>query len=117
MSGEFALAQPEELSSRIVTENSASVYWWLANNSSEFAKMDWCTPLEKIPAAVCLVFSAILHTRVTARAPCPGNSALAFDIFAVQALEANQDFRVDDARVSPQLQLRVATILRRFCSS
>ena len=37
MSAELALAQPEELSSRMVTENSARVWSWRATSPLEFA--------------------------------------------------------------------------------
>src|ERR1700690_1615633 len=75
MSGEFALAHPEELSSRIVIENSASVSSCFAKSPLELAITDREAPVEKIPAAVCLAFSAILQTLVTARARSCGVAA------------------------------------------
>ena len=52
MSAELALAQPEELSSRMVTENSARVWSWRATRPLEFARTVWTKPVVKIPAAV-----------------------------------------------------------------
>ena len=58
-SGELALAQPEESDSRMVIENSARVWRCDAKRPRVLAIADCVTPVEKIPAAVCLFFSAI----------------------------------------------------------
>ena len=57
----MALAQPEESASRMVMENSARVWRCDAKRPRELAIADCVTPVEKIPAAVCLFFSASLR--------------------------------------------------------
>ena len=52
MSGELALAQPEESFSIMVTENSARVWRCAANNPLEFASAITEAPVVNMPAAV-----------------------------------------------------------------
>src|SRR6185369_17548061 len=71
-SGELALAHPDESDSRMVMENSARVWRCEAKRPLVLAIADCVTPVDKIPAAVCLLFSASLVTPTTARARSAG---------------------------------------------
>src|ERR1700687_2466318 len=73
-SGELALAQPEESDSRIVMENSARVWRCDANRPFVLTMADCVTPVVKMPAAVCLFFSAMSAIRATARARSAGGA-------------------------------------------
>src|SRR6266481_9103473 len=77
-SGALALAQPEESDSRMVMEHSARVWRCDAKSPFVLAIADWVTPVVKIPAAVCLRFSAISATRATARARSAGVACAVF---------------------------------------
>src|SRR5258707_11172508 len=62
----------------MVMENSARVWRCAANSPFVLAIADCVTPVVKIPAAVCLFFSAMSATRATARARSAGVACAVF---------------------------------------
>ena len=123
MSGELALAQPEESVSRMVMENSARVWRWAAKRPLELASAMTEAPVEKIPAAVCSCFAAMAHdfgdgAGAIARRGSGGLGEIARDlrdISAGRAWAAGRDLSAGCAPARRRRRPRGAAIRRRSC--